>query len=246
MMNNRLTRLLISVAATAVLMTVLALAASANPDSRILTLLGGNLPAGLIQGATYLLFFFGLMEILAVNQKISYENDAFSAQLLPEKENWVLDVDEVNQLKLNMQHLERTHHFLLIDLIKKAATKYRLSKSSAEALAVVEAQVGIYSREMDSEQSFINYVAWAIPSVGFIGTVIGIAASLGYASDAATAEGIKKVTDALSVAFDTTLVALFLSIVLMLVIHAVQKRQDELFTRMNSYMIENLINRFYK
>ena len=79
-MNNRLTRLLISIAATAVLMTVLALAANANPDSRILTLLGGNLPAGLIQGATYLLFFFGLMEVLAVNQKISYENDAFSAQ----------------------------------------------------------------------------------------------------------------------------------------------------------------------
>ena len=237
---------MISIAITAVLMTVLVLAAKANPDSRILIMLGGHMPDGLIQGFTFLLFVFGLMEVLAVNQKVSYENDAFTAHLLPEKENWVLDVDEVNQLKLNMQHLEQTYHFLLIDLIKKAATKYRLSKSSAEALAVVETQVDIYNNEMESEQSFVNYVAWAIPSVGFIGTVIGIAASLGYASDAATAEGIKKVTDALSVAFDTTLVALFLSVILMLTIHAVQKRQDELFTKMKSYMIENLINRFYK
>ena len=246
MKNNRLIRLMISIAITAVLMTVLVLAANASPDNRILIMLGGHMPEGLIQATTLFLFVFGLAEAIALNQKISYENDAFSAHLLPEKENWVLDVDEVNQLKLNMQHLEQTHKFLLIDLIKKAATKYRLSKSSAEALAVVEAQTQIYRQQMESEQSFINYVAWAIPSVGFIGTVIGIAASLGYASNAATAEGIKRVTDALSVAFDTTLVALFLSIILMLVIHTVQKRQDELFTRMNSYMIENLINRFYR
>lgn len=209
-------------------------------------MLGGTMPEGLIQGVTYFLFIFGILELLNVNNMITHEEDAFSAHLLPEKENWVLSPDDVNQLKLNMQQLEHSQKFLLSDLIKKASTKYRLSKSSSEVLGVVESQVKIYNSDMESEQSFIRYTAWAIPSVGFIGTVLGIAASLGYANEANTPEGINKVTGMLAVAFDTTLVALFLSIFLMFGIHYVQKRQDKLFSKMSSYIIENLINRFYK
>ena len=145
-----------------------------------------------------------------------------------------------------MQHAEKHSKYLIVDLIIKACIKYRLGKSSSEALGVVEAQTAIYNSEMDSEQAFINYVAWAIPSVGFIGTVIGIAASLGYANEASTPEGINKVTSMLGVAFDTTLVALVLSIFLMFGIHYIHKRQDQLFAKMKSYVIENLINRLYK
>jgi len=246
MMNNRFVRIIISLVITAIVMVVLVSMTSSENPSRILVMLGGTMPEGLIQGATYFLFIFGVLELLNVNNMITHEEDAFSAHLLPEKENWVLTPDDVNQLKLNMQQLEHSQKFLLSDLIKKASTKYRLSKSSSEVLGVVESQVKIYNSDMESEQSFIRYTAWAIPSVGFIGTVLGIAASLGYANEASTPEGINKVTSMLAVAFDTTLVALFLSIFLMFGIHYVQKRQDKLFSRMSSYMIENLINRFYK
>lgn len=246
MINNRFVRIIISLVITAILMVVLVSMTSSENPSRILVMLGGTMPEGLIQGATYFLFIFGALELLNINNMITHEEDAFSAHLLPEKENWVLSPDDVNQLKLNMQQLEHSQKFLLSDLIKKASTKYRLSKSSSEVLGVVESQVKIYNSDMESEQSFIRYTAWAIPSVGFIGTVLGIAASLGYANEASTPEGINKVTSMLAVAFDTTLVALFLSIFLMFGIHYVQKRQDKLFSKMSSYMIENLINRFYK
>ena len=172
--------------------------------------------------------------------------DALEAHLLPETENYILSADDANEIKLQIQKLERSQKYYLTDLIKKACTKYRLSKSSSETLGLVESQVDIYNAEIESEQSFINYIAWAIPSVGFIGTVLGISASLGYANEATTPEGIEKVTSALSVAFDTTLIALVLSIILMLMIHALYKQQEELFTNMKSYMIENLINRLYK
>lgn len=245
-MKNRIFRVVISAIITIVLMSLLCAATPQENPSRILVLLGGTMPEGIIQGFTYFLFIFGIMELFNVNNTITHEEDAFSANLLPEQENWVLDTDDVNQIKLNMQRLEKTQKFLMTDLIKKACTKYRLSKSSSEALGVVDSQVKIYSSEMESEQSFISYTAWAIPSVGFIGTVLGIAASLGYANQASTPEGIEKVTSSLAVAFDTTLVALFLSIIMMWGIHYVQKRQDSLFARMNSYVIENLINRLYK
>lgn len=245
MLNNRIVRLASSLAATIFLMTIIVLA-KGDSDSRILTMMGADMPAGLIQAATYFLFFWGMFEIVWLNSRVMEENDAFKAHLLPEKDNWVLSPEDVNQLKLNMQHLERHNKFLMTDLIKKSCTKYRLSKSSSEVLELVEAQTEIYQEEIESEQSFIRYVAWAIPSVGFIGTVIGIAASLGYADEASTPEGISKVTDMLAIAFDTTLVALILSIILMLGIHSLQRKEDKLFADMKSYVIENLINRFYK
>lgn len=246
MASNRYIRILLSIIFASALMVVIVLANDDENPSRLLTMLGGTMPEGLIQGATYFFFFFGMLEIAHANSKITHEYDSFEAHLLPEKENWVLSPDDVNQLKLNMQQLEHTNKFLLTDLIKKACTKYRLSKSSSEVLGLVEAQVKIYASDMESEQEFIRYCAWAIPSVGFIGTVIGIAASLGYANEAGTTEGINKMTSMLAVAFDTTLVALFLSIFLMLGIHYTHRRQDHLFAKMSNYMIDNLINRFYK
>lgn len=246
MIKSRLARIGISIVLAVVWMAILVLITPTENPDRILVMLGGTMPEGLIQGFTYLLFFFGMLEVIALLQRIAYEDDAFAARLLPEEDNYLLSPEDVNQLKLNMQRLEHTQHFLLTDLIKKACTKYRLSKSSAEALGLVDSQIRIYNAEMESEQSFIRYTAWAIPSVGFIGTVLGIAASLGYANQASTPEGIEQVTSMLAVAFDTTLIALFLSIFLMYGIHYLQKKQDALFTRMNSYMIENLINRLYK
>lgn len=246
MVQNRIFRLLIAAVMTVALMTLLVMLTDSEHPSRILVMMGGTMPEGLIQGFTYFFFFFGGLEVIALLQRLSYESDAFSAHLLPEKENWVLSVDDVNQLKLNMQQLEHSQKFLLTDVIKKACIKYRLSKSSSEVLGLVDSQVRIYNATFESEQSFIRYASWAIPSVGFIGTVLGIAASLGYANEASTPEGIEKVTGMLAVAFDTTLVALLLSIILMYGIHYLQKKQDDLFTQMNSYLIENLINRFYK
>lgn len=228
-----------------VMAALVAVTPSVDPP-RLLVMLGGTMPEGMIQGVTYFFFFFGMSEVIVLLRRLVHENDAFAAHLLPEKENWILGVDDVNQLKLNMQQLEHSQKFMLTDLIIKACVKYRLSKSSSEVLSLVDAQVRIYNARMESEQSFIRYTAWAIPSVGFIGTVLGIAASLGFANEASTPEGIAKVTGMLAVAFDTTLVALLLSVVLMWGIHYLQKQQDDLFARMNAYLIENLINRVYK
>lgn len=65
----------------------------------------------------------------------------------------------------------------------------------------------------------VGFVMWALPSVGFIGTVVGISMALGDADLVVTAKGaaeqsdaINQVTSLLSVAFDTTLIALVCSI----------------------------------
>lgn len=246
MKKSRLMRLGASLVITVVFMLILVMAAPEENPGRILVMLGATMPEGLIQGVTYFLFVFGVLEVCSVKNRLMVENDAFSAHLLPEQDNYVLSSDDANQLKLNMQQMSHQQKYYLVDLIKKACTKYRLSKSSSEVLALTDAQIKIYNTEIENEQTYINYAIWAIPSVGFIGTVIGIAASLGFAGQASTPDGIEIVTSMLAVAFDTTLVALVLSVILVFLVHNLHKRQDDLFSRMNTYIIDNLINRFYK
>jgi hypothetical protein len=81
----------------------------------------------------------------------------------------------------------------------------------------------------------INYMIWAIPSVGFIGTVVGISESLGKAYLVVVANGkaeqalaVGKVTELLSLAFDTTLIALILNVIVMALMYFVRANETRL------------------
>ena len=210
-------------------------------------LFGGLAPTGLVQFFTFWIFYFGILELATASKSVDDEGTAYSFNLLPETEQYVLNPSDVNNIKLKVLDLERKQSsFLLTRLIKKACTKFRSNKSTSEALEIVTAQVRINISNAESEQSMIRYVAWAIPSIGFIGTIIGIAGSLGNVSAEMGNDEIQVVTQSLYVAFDTTLLSLFLSVVLMFYFHTIQEKVEKFHLKMEDYVIENLINRIYK
>ncbi len=95
---------------------------------------------------------------------------------------------------------------------------------------------------MESELSIIRYLAWAIPSVGFIGTVRGIGNALGQAHRAVEGD-ITGITENLGVAFNSTFVALVISIVLMFFIHQLQLMQERLVLDSERYVDHWLIRK---
>jgi len=78
---------------------------------------------------------------------------------------------------------------------------------------------------LESELSMIRYIAWAIPSIGFIGTVRGIGQALALANTAVTGD-IGAVTANLGIAFNSTFIALLISIVIMFLVHQLQLLQQ--------------------
>lgn len=84
--------------------------------------------------------------------------------------------------------------------------------------------------------SFIKYISWAIPSIGFIGTVRGIGEALSRASEAIDGD-ITGMTTSLGVAFNSTFVALLLSIILMFIITRIEYMQDNLIVLLRSKLI---------
>jgi biopolymer transport protein ExbB/TolQ len=92
---------------------------------------------------------------------------------------------------------------------------------------------------LDAELSMVRYIAWAIPSIGFIGTVRGIGQALGQAHKAVEGD-IFDVTQSLGVAFNSTLIALLISIVLMFMLYQLQLLQERYVLDTEAYCEENL------
>jgi biopolymer transport protein ExbB/TolQ len=124
---------------------------------------------------------------------------------------------------------------LLVALYRFGATR-NVQDVSEAARGVCEAEAD----RLDSELSMLRYVAWAIPAIGFIGTVRGIGDALGEAHKAVSGD-VSGVTEGLGVAFNSTLIALLISIVIMFLLHQLQLAQERLVLDSETYLDQYLI-----
>ncbi len=129
---------------------------------------------------------------------------------------------------------------LLPRALLAALHRFRSTKSIQDVSNVVKNICDTEYERMDTELSMVRYLAWAIPSVGFIGTVRGIGQALGRANEAVGGD-ISGVTQSLGVAFNSTFVALVISIVLMFLLHQLQEAQERLVLDSQAYVDEQLI-----
>jgi biopolymer transport protein ExbB/TolQ len=94
-----------------------------------------------------------------------------------------------------------------------------------------------------------RYILYLLPVIGFIGTVEGISKALMNISKVLPLvkeldgflDNLTGVTSALQIAFDSTLLALFLSASLMLVQTLVQRRAEDLLARVDRWIVEHVL-----
>ncbi|MBW2658319.1 MAG: MotA/TolQ/ExbB proton channel family protein [Deltaproteobacteria bacterium] len=132
--------------------------------------------------------------------------------------------------------------YLLTRALKTGVQRFGVTGNIQDSATAVRNVCESEMERQESELSIIRYIAWAIPSVGFIGTVRGIGAALGQANRAVEGD-ITGVTQNLGVAFNSTFIALIISIVLMFFIHQLQLFQERLVLDTESYCNDNLIAR---
>ena len=99
--------------------------------------------------------------------------------------------------------------------------------------------------------TIIRYILYLLPVIGFIGTVEGISKALKAISEVLPMvkeldgfmSNLTRVTDELQIAFDSTLLALFLSAALMLVLTLVYRRSEDMLARVDRWVVENVLPR---
>ncbi|MCY4263719.1 MAG: MotA/TolQ/ExbB proton channel family protein [Gammaproteobacteria bacterium] len=130
--------------------------------------------------------------------------------------------------------------FLLPRALLAGLHRFQSTRSIQDTAATIKDVCETEADRMETELSLVRYIAWAIPSIGFLGTVRGIGTALGQAYQAVGGD-IVGVTVSLGVAFNSTFVALVVSIFLMFLLHQLQQLQDRLVLDAHNYCDTRLI-----
>ena len=128
----------------------------------------------------------------------------------------------------------------LIYPIELAVKRMQLNGSFKEATEVAMEACDLHLELLNSKLSITKYILWAIPSIGFLGTVRGIGEALGRAGEAMAGD-ISGVASSLGVAFNSTFVALFLSLLLMFLSNTLQGREERLVANLKQFVSANFI-----
>jgi biopolymer transport protein ExbB/TolQ len=149
--------------------------------------------------------------------------------------------EDARQMTRPIQALpEEQQGFLLPRAIMAALQRFSSTGNIQDVSNAVSDVCNTESDRLDTELSMVRYIAWAIPSIGFIGTVRGIGEALGQAHKAVQGD-IVGVTASLGVAFNSTFIALVISIVVMFMMHQLQLLQERLVLDTHSYCDSNLL-----
>ena len=119
---------------------------------------------------------------------------------------------------------------------------FRISNSVEKAKSASFDFYLLREESLESKLQLVNFVLWAIPSVGFLGTVRGIGQALAEA-DQALSGNIATVALNLGIAFNSTFVALILSLILTFIASGLRGRDGERIINCKSYIADNLCER---
>lgn len=201
-----------------------------------------------IQNLMWVIFFIGMGELFVRYIEGQAELRQIGHKFLPEDERTMLRSKDLGPIYKRVRELEGAGERFLPRLIHRIILQFQSSHSVDQANSLLNSSLEMYLHEIDLRYNMLRYVMWLIPTLGFIGTVVGIAAALGFAGSARfdDPELLSKLTSRLGVAFFTTLLALLLSAVLVFFMHIIQAREERSLNRAGQYCLDNLINRLYE
>ena len=206
-----------------------------------------------IQNLMWGLFFVGLADVLVRLIRGGQQSHQIRLRLLPEDDETMLRAQDLGEIYSRVRPSPMEESNFLQRLIARIILQFQSSHSVDQANALLNSSLELFQHEIDLKYNMMRYLVWLIPTLGFIGTVIGIALALGQAGNMpdTTQEGalsawMQELTGSLALAFNTTMLALLLSAVLVFLMHVAQGREESALNRAGQYCLDNLINRLYE
>lgn len=198
-----------------------------------------------VEYAATIMFFVGMAALAIKGFEIAGQYRGLAKRLLGPIPQGGQPVSDCDSLAAQLRRLpESWQDSYLIRRLREALEHVR-RRGSADA---VDDELK-YLADLDAGRLYAGYglvrvFIWAIPILGFLGTVIGIAQAMGNLAPQALEDSLPEVMAGLTVAFDTTKLALGLSIVLMFAQFIADRAENALLARVDQRVEEELVGRF--
>jgi biopolymer transport protein ExbB/TolQ len=97
---------------------------------------------------------------------------------------------------------------------------------------------------LEGSYGLVRFITWAVPILGFLGTVLGITQSISGVTPEKLETNLSAVTDGLAMAFDTTALALALTMITMFCSYLVDRLEQGVLETVDQYADRQLAHRF--
>jgi len=195
------------------------------------------------------MFMVGVAALLLKAGQLIGEFRSLSQVDLPPQENGRDKIEHAPTLLNTLYQLpESFHPTLLFQRLSKGLQHVHASQTASNLQDELKYLADIDQEKCEHDYSMVRIVIWATPMLGFLGTVIGITLALGNLSPEALVNepkvAMESLLQGLSVAFDTTALALTLSIGLMFAQFVLGRVESELLNNVDAIAADELTARF--
>ncbi len=196
-------------------------------------------------------FFFWAVALLYLKgQKLRHQKDAMYLDVLPAELGSEINRGNVGHFIDHVYGMpSRLRDSLMVNRIRKGLELFEVRQNNSEVSGMLSAQSNIDSARIGGSYSLVKVFLWAIPILGFIGTVLGLSVAIGSIdlSNMSDMEKVMKsfgsVTSGLGTAFDTTLLGLVLAMFLNFPMNALAKSEDDNLNNIDAFCNEVLLPR---
>ncbi|HMP59623.1 MAG TPA: MotA/TolQ/ExbB proton channel family protein [Gemmatales bacterium] len=188
--------------------------------------------------------------ILLVRRRESVRQErALGLDLLPDDPTWRILPADAPMMQRKIERLAEPYGpLVLVDWLSAALRLFGRNRSVMEIDAHVNTLADLEMGRLAASMGRVHYLAWALPALGFVGTARGIAMALSVAPAIGTdanAAFLDLITRSLAVTFDTTFIALVLSLVLMFFITSQQRMEEILLLDLQQHVSSVVHEQFH-
>ena len=201
-------------------------------------------------GISFLSAWAGVMLVVKF-RLLGEQRRALQLDLLPRSLGERINPDNVGAFIEHLDGQPIASGNPLCQRIRRGLLHFSARRDASQLVAQLGGQAQADADALESSYTLVRVFIWAVPILGFIGTVIGIGAAVGGFSESVGAavdidvmkESIGNVTGGLGIAFDTTLIALVMSILIMFPASSLQKAEEDFLAAVEDYTDEQLVVR---
>ena len=197
-------------------------------------------------------FFWGLAFLLLKWRKLALQRQALNVRIVPDDYGFVLSPQSTELVRESLyRQVQDPERFTLFNRILRAISNLKNLGRVDEVQALLRAQSDMDHNAMESSYTVLRGLAWAMPVLGFIGTVNGLSIAIGGFGSvlaaggdmAALRESLHGVVGGLSVAFGTTFEGLLCTLVLQMVLSFSRKAEENFQEACDSYCYRNILSK---
>jgi hypothetical protein len=201
-----------------------------------------------VQTFMWIAFMVGLGEIALRFRDAMRERKTSAMKFLPEEPDILLASADLVPVYRRVR--KSGYRGFLPRLIERIVLQYQTSKSVDRANMMLTSSLDLFSHEIDLRYHMLRFLSWLLPSLGFLGTVIGLIYGMNSVAvqfnENAGQINLATVVGELSVAFYTTWLALIMAAIIVFLMHVAQEMEENALNQSAQYCLDHLINKLYE